>query len=202
MSINNISPDITQLIDTFGYLIVASGIGIESIGIPFPGETILIAASVYAGAGHLSIFWVIVSAASGAIIGDNVGYTLGRYEGRRLLTKFGKYFKIYPRHLKYAERYFKRFGDKTVFFGRFIAILRIWAAALAGVNKMKWKTFLLYNALGGITWATFYGIIGYYLGENLPLLFSVLRSINKIGICLFGLVIVTVVIITIRKRFF
>src|SRR5258708_1126884 len=99
------SPELINLIKTYGYMAVAAGIGIESIGIPFPGETIVVAAGIYAGAGHLSVVWVIVSASIGAITGDNIGYTIGKHGGHILLKRFGKYIHIYPQHLEHAESY-------------------------------------------------------------------------------------------------
>lgn len=182
MSTQLASPEILNIICTYGYLAVALGIGIESTGIPFPGEIILVTGAIYAGAGHLSILWVIIASSIGAIIGDNLGYTIGRYGGYRLLKRFGKYIHIYPQHLEYAEKYFKKHGGKTVFFGRFVSILRTWAAFLAGTHKMKWKTFLAYNAAGGIVWSITFGILGYFLGKNLSLLSTILHGIGIFGI--------------------
>lgn len=192
------SPEVISLINHYGYFAVALGIGIESIGIPFPGETILIAASVYAGTGHLSIFWVIAACSAGAIIGDNIGYLIRKHGGYRLLMRFGAYFHISPKHLEYAEKYFKKHGGKTVFFGRFITLLRTWAAVLAGTHKMKWQTFLFYNAAGGITWTICYGLLGYLLGKNLPLLTTVLHTIGILGLFIFAGIVVAI-IITWRK---
>ena len=153
-------------LDTIGYPAVAIFIMIESSGIPFPGETMLLLASFYAAVSHqLQIPLVIACAAFGAIIGDNIGYYIGRTGGRAFAVRFGKYFFIKPEHLDRAEEYFAKHGDKTVFFGRFIAVLRAWAAFLAGVNKMQWRTFLFYNAAGGILWATIFGTLGYVAGR-------------------------------------
>ena len=155
-------------LDTIGYPAVAIFVMIESSGIPFPGETMLLLASFYAGASHqLQIPIVIACAAIGAIIGDNIGYCIGRTGGRAFVVRFGKYVFIKPEHLDRAEEYFAKHGDKTVFFGRFIAVLRAWAAFLAGVNNMHWRTFLLYNATGGIVWAATFGMIGYVAGRFL-----------------------------------
>lgn len=187
-----VSPSVLHFIHAYGYLAVGLGIGIESIGIPVPGESILVAAAIYAGSGHLSILWVIIWCAVGAIIGDNIGYLIGKYGGLKLVTKYGRYIRIYPKHLEHAEKYFKKHGGKTVFFGRFIAFLRIWAAFLAGVNKMEWQTFLFYNAAGGIFWTLFYGLLGYTLGKNLPLLSSVLHTVGFIGLFIFAVIFVAV----------
>jgi membrane protein DedA with SNARE-associated domain len=153
-------------LDNFGYAAVALFIMVESSGIPFPGETMLLLASFYAAVSHqLQIPLVIACAAFGAIIGDNIGYAIGRSGGRALVVRYGKYVFIQPEHLTLAEAYFAKHGNKTVFFGRFIALLRAWAAFLAGVNHMHWRTFLFYNAVGGILWATIYGTIGYIAGR-------------------------------------
>lgn len=155
-------------LNTFGYPAVVIFVMIESSGIPFPGETMLLLAAFYAGASHqLQIPIVIACAALGAIIGDNIGYLIGRTGGRAIVVRFGKYVFIKPEHLDRAELYFSNHGDKTVFFGRFIAVLRAWAAFLAGVNHMHWRTFLFYNAAGGILWAATFGTLGYVAGHYL-----------------------------------
>jgi membrane protein DedA with SNARE-associated domain len=148
----------------FGYPAVVLFIMIESSGIPFPGETMLLFASFTAGlpGSHLSIVGVIIAASVGAIIGDNLGYLVGRYGGRPFVLRFGKYVFLREHHLDAAEQFFIRHGDKTVFFGRFVAVLRAWAAFLAGVNKMPWPKFLAYNAAGGICWATLMGVLAFY----------------------------------------
>src|SRR5579859_5359798 len=174
---------LTQVLDRFGYPLVSLFVAIESSGIPFPGETMLITAAVYAGTGgHLSIAWIIVAAAVGAIVGDNVGYTAGRYGGRPIVARYGKYIDLRDEHLDRAERFFDRYGDRTVFFGRFVALLRAWAAFLAGTNRMRWPKFLLFNAAGGILWAIIYGLLGYLLSHNLPLLHKILSVLGIVGV--------------------
>lgn len=149
-----------------GYPAVSIFVMIESTGIPFPGETMLLLASFFAGTQHtLQIPIVIACAALGAIVGDNLGYTVGRTGGHALVQRFGKYIFLKPEHLHIGEQFFAKHGDKTVFFGRFISILRAWAAFLAGVNNMPWRSFLIYNATGGIIWATIYGLLGFYAGR-------------------------------------
>jgi membrane protein DedA with SNARE-associated domain len=189
---------LTNLLNTYGYPLVALFVGIESSGIPFPGETMLVTAAVYAGTGHLSIFWVIVAGAAGAIVGDNLGFTAGRLGGRPLVLRYGGYVRLKPEHLEYAERFFERHGDKTVFLGRFVAVLRAWAALLAGINRMPWSKFLVYNAAGGIVWATAYGLLGYTLGHNLPLLNKVLRILGVVGVA--GAVIVVAIAYIVWRR--
>ncbi len=154
-------------LSVLGYPAVAIFVMIESAGIPFPGETILLLAAFYAAVNQqLQIPFVIVSAALGAIAGDNIGYYIGRTGGKALVARYGHRVFLKPEHLARAELFFARHGDKTVFFGRFISILRAWAAFLAGVNKMHWRTFVIYNAAGGILWATIFGLLGYYAGRT------------------------------------
>jgi membrane protein DedA with SNARE-associated domain len=139
---------------------------LESFGIPLPGETALIAFGVLAAQGHYSIVWVIVLAAAGAIIGDNLGYWLiGRLGGRALFERWRLLRRYSDSFLPAAERIMARHGGKTVFFGRFIAILRFTAAWVAGIGRMHWLRFLFWNAAGGIIWATAVGLVSYYAGK-------------------------------------
>jgi membrane protein DedA with SNARE-associated domain len=151
--------------ENVGYVAVAIFVGVEASGVPVPGETALIAAAVLASQGHLSIELVIAIAAAAAIVGDNIGYMLGRRFGRRLLERPGRTKVRRQLALARGEQLFARHGPKAVFLGRWIALLRIWAAWLAGIAGMRWSSFLLWNALGGIGWALFFGLLGYWGGE-------------------------------------
>lgn len=156
------------LLANYGYWAVFVFVAIESTGIPFPGETMLLTAAIYAGTTHhLAIPLVILAAAAGAIVGDNVGFWVGREGGYRLLRRYGPYIRLDERKIKLGQYLFLKHGGKVVFFGRFVAVLRAWAAFLAGTNRMRWPSFLIYNALGGVVWATVYGLGGYYLGDNI-----------------------------------
>ncbi len=160
--------DLQHFLSTYGYWAVLFFVAIESTGIPFPGETMLLLAAIDAGiTHHLSILLVIVAAASGAILGDNIGFWVGREGGFRLLRRYGRYLHLNESRLKVGLYLFRKHGGKVVFFGRFVAVLRAWAAFLAGTNRMPWPRFLLFNALGGISWATIYGLGGYLLGDNI-----------------------------------
>jgi len=146
-------------------------VGAESVGIPLPGETTLILAALYAGATqHLNIAGVILAATLGAIIGDNIGYLLGRLGGYRLLRRYGHYVRIDEHRVKIGRYLFDRHGGKVVFFGRFVTVLRAYAAFLAGTMKMAWQRFLLFNAAGGVAWALLYGLGFYYFGSVLTAL--------------------------------
>ena len=176
------------LLNTYGYWAVLVFVGIESIGIPFPGETMLLVAAIYAGTTHrLVILLVIVAAASGAILGDNIGFWIGREGGYRLLRRYGRYIRLEERRLKLGQYLFLKHGGKVVFFGRFVAVLRAFAAFLAGTNRMPWPRFLFFNAAGGIVWATLYGLGGYFLGDNIHRLTG---TIGIIAIVLAAIVII------------
>ena len=135
---------------------------------PVPGETTLIAAALYAGStGNLKIWWVIAVAAGAAIVGDNIGFAIGRYGGARLLLRYGGKIRLDERRIKVGIWLFRRHGGKVVFFGRFVSVLRTYAAFLAGTNRMSWPRFLAFNAAGGIVWASVYGIVYYEFGQGL-----------------------------------
>jgi membrane protein DedA with SNARE-associated domain len=158
----------TSLVAQYGYLAVFAIIGLESFGIPLPGETTLIAAAIYAGATHrLSIVGIILAAIAGAILGDNLGYLIGHQGGYRLLVRYGRYIRFNEPRIKLARYLFMRFGGQVVFFGRFVAVLRAYAAFLAGTSRMRWRTFLLFNAAGGVVWASVYGTAAYFLGASI-----------------------------------
>lgn len=151
--------------DHLGYLLPAL-IGIESLGIPSPGETALVLACVLASQGKLSIELVIAIAAASAILGDNIGYWIGRVAGRRVLTAPGFMHDRRVKLIDYGDRFFDKHGPKAVFLGRWVALVRVTAAWMAGMNHMPFRQFFLYNALGGITWAVAVGLVGYYAGAG------------------------------------
>lgn len=161
-------PDIHHLIETYGYGVIAGIVALEGMGIPVPGETALIIAAVYAQrTHHLSIALVIVAAAAGAILGDNTGYFIGRELGYRLVFRFGRYVGLNESRIKLGQYLFARHGGKVVFVARFVAVLRTVAALLAGLNYMPWRRFVVFNAAGGILWATVYGNGAYWLGKQI-----------------------------------
>jgi membrane protein DedA with SNARE-associated domain len=152
-------------LSAYGHFAVFGIVGLESAGVPLPGETILVAAAILAGQGKLHLWGVIGAAAAGAILGDNCGYWVGREFGFPIAYRYGRYIKLDERRLKLGQYLFLRQGGKVVFFGRFVAILRTWAAFLAGVNHFNWERFFLFNAAGGIVWASIFGVGGYVLGR-------------------------------------
>jgi membrane protein DedA with SNARE-associated domain len=158
-----------------GYLLPAV-IGLESMGIPSPGETALVLAAVLASQGKLQIWLVIVIAIASAILGDNIAYWIGRKVGREVLEAPGPWHKRRVRLLALGERFFTRHGPKAVFLGRWVALLRVVVAWMAGINEMPATHFLLWNALGGITWATTVGLVGYFAGN------AAAKAINQFGV--------------------
>ena len=186
--------ELLHLLATYGYWAVLVFVAIESTGIPFPGETMLLIAAIYAGTTHrLSIPLVIVAAASGAILGDNIGFWIGREGGYRLLRRYGRYIRLDERKIKLGQYLFRKHGGKVVFFGRFVAVLRALAAFLAGTNRLSWQRFLLFNALGGIVWATLYGMGGSLLGKNIDRFTGPLGTITIVLAVLITLVFLVVV---------
>ena len=155
----------THFIQDYGLLFLFAIVCLESAGAWLPGETALIAAAIYASNGHLSIIGVIAVAAVAAIIGDNIGYWLGREGGRRLLYRYGLLARFADRVLPPAERFFERHGGKAVFFARFFGGVRVTGAWMAGITRMSWWRFLFWNALGGIVWAVGVGVIAFYGGH-------------------------------------
>lgn len=187
-----------SILGAYGYVGVGLIVALESMGLPLPGETVLLAAAAYAGAGGpLHIAGVIGSASAGAILGDTAGYWLGRFGGLRLLERYGQYIWLSRPKLARAQAYFERHGGKTVFFGRFVAFLRIFAALLAGVGGMPYGRFLTYNVLGGVCWAVIMGSLGYTLGRNLPLLE---RSVRWLGLGGAGVLILVVAAMLYLRR--
>lgn len=162
------SHHLAGLLHEYGYGLIAVLIGLESMGLPLPGESLLIGAALYAGTTHeLSMPLVVAAASLGAIVGDNLGYLIGRSVGYRLLHRYGGYVRLTPQRLEAGRWLFARHGGKVVLFGRFVAILRTLAALLAGANRMPWPHFFAANAAGGIAWASLYGFGAYALGKEI-----------------------------------
>jgi membrane protein DedA with SNARE-associated domain len=188
--------DFVHTLAQYGYLAVFVFVAVESIGVPFPGETMLVTAAVYAGATHrLSILLIIGAAAAGAIIGDNIGYALGHWGGYRLLVRHGHHVRLHQAQVKVGRYVFLRHGVAVVFFGRFVAILRTFAALLAGATRMPRGRFLLANASGGIFWAAIFGVGAYIAGNQLT------RVSRPLGIALgVGMVLAAAAVILASRR--
>jgi len=178
---------LTDMAQHVGYPLMFLLIMAESSGLPLPGETALITAAVLASQGRLQIELVIPLAAVAAIIGDNIGYLIGRKGGRWLLERPGWFHSQRQKALSNGEVFFKKHGPKAVFLGRFVLGLRVWASWLAGATRMYWRSFVFWNACGGVVWATAVGLVGYFLGHAAG------NAIQTFG--LFGLVGVLVAVI-------
>ena len=190
--------DIRSIADTIGYPAAALGILIESTGIPFPGELTLVAVAAYAGSGHLNIVAVIILGALGAVLGGDIGYFIGRRGGRPFIEKVLSVFRLEVAHLAQAEMFFAHHGDKTILVGRFVLGLRSWASVFAGVAHMPFGRFQLYSVLGAVPWAITWGVIGYLLGNNWPLLMTVMKTVGYGGVAV--LVAVVVIFLVVRRR--
>jgi membrane protein DedA with SNARE-associated domain len=189
--------NISHLIDTYGYWAVFLLVGAESLGIPVPGETALIVAGTYAGHTHRLNPWIIfLVAAAAAIIGDNIGFWIGDKGGYRLARRYGHLVRLDEHKLKIARYVFDLHGPKVVFFGRFVSILRTYAAFLAGTSRMRWRKFLPANAAGGILWAGIYTFAAYLAGNALQ------RASHTIDLIIVGVAIlaVTGVIFVVRRQ--
>ncbi|MDQ2910463.1 MAG: DedA family protein [Actinomycetota bacterium] len=153
------------LVHHYGLIALFLIVMLESGGLPLPGETALVAAGVFASRGELNIVEVIAVAAAAAIVGDNIGYSIGRTGGRKLLERSKLLSRWSGNVLPWAEGFFERHGAKTIFIGRFFSILRVTAAWMAGISRMPWWKFFVWNAAGGICWAALVGLVAYYLGQ-------------------------------------
>jgi membrane protein DedA with SNARE-associated domain len=169
-----------------GYLLPAI-IGLESMGIPSPGETALVAGAVLASQGKLHIWLVIMIGVASAIIGDNIGYLLGRKIGRQVLEASGPFHRHRREVIAAGDRFFAKHGPKAVFLARWIALVRFAAAWLAGINRMPIKQFFFWNALGGLTWGITFGLVGYYGGKAAA---GVLEKIGIAGAVVLGLMLI------------
>jgi membrane protein DedA with SNARE-associated domain len=181
-----------DLIQVYGLWILFMVVMLESMGVPMPGETVLVTAALYAGSTHqIGIASVVLVAATAAVIGDNIGYLIGHSIGIRVLVRYGKHVRLNEPRLKVGQYLFLRHGGKIVFFGRFVALLRTYAALLAGANRMSWRHFLIMNTLGGICWASLFGGGAYLFGEQMKRVagpVSVLLLIAAISLAAAGIV--------------
>jgi membrane protein DedA with SNARE-associated domain len=179
--------DASHLVEVSGYPLLALLVMAESGGVPVPGETALIIGGVLSSQGKLQIELVIAVAACAAIVGDNIGYLIGRKGGRWLLERPGPFHRQRRQVIAMGVPFFERHGPKAVFFGRFVLGLRTWASWLAGANHMRWRTFFLWNALGGICWATGVGLAAYFLGRSAGGVITKFGLVGLAGVLLAGI---------------
>jgi membrane protein DedA with SNARE-associated domain len=188
----------TALVDAIGYPAAGLGILIESAGVPFPGETLLLAAAAWAAARHHSIVLVIFFGFLGSTAGADIGYLLGFRGGRPFVERFGSLFRIRPEHIARSEMFFARHGDKAVLLARFILGLRTWGSMLAGMSRMPFWRFQIFSALGGLAWAALIGVAGYLLGSNLGLLEAIIRDLGIGGLVV--VVAIAIILVVAQRR--
>jgi membrane protein DedA with SNARE-associated domain/membrane-associated phospholipid phosphatase len=161
---------LVNLLGQYGYAIIFLGVFLESAGVPVPGETILLGAGFFAYQGMFTLPWVIIVGIAAAILGDNLGYWIGRRNGRPLVERHGRLIGLTPQRLAAFEVFFQHHGAKTIFLARFVTGLRVVAALLAGLSRLPWSEFLFYNAAGALVWATAVALVGYLFGQSWDLL--------------------------------
>src|SRR5437762_1685105 len=164
---------IEQYMIAYGYWAVFFGVMLENAGLPIPGETILLVGGYFAASrpGEFNLIRVMITAAVGAVVGDNIGFAIGHHFGRGFLLKIGRFFFLTPKRFEHMEKYFESHGNKTILVARFITGLRVFAALLAGASrKMPWRVFFLYNVTGAVLWSVVITTLGYLFGQSLPLL--------------------------------
>jgi len=180
LSMSDFAHHLMRLLQTYTYPVLVGLVLLESLGIPLPGEIALVTAAAYASLGHISIYAVIILAALAAIVGGALGYLIGLRGGLPLVLHYGGYIGVRRRHVDRAHAFFEKHGAKTILFGRFIAILRTWAAIVAGGAGMSFPKFVLYNSIGSVVWAIVFGWLGYYFGRDLPLLESYISRVSLV----------------------
>ncbi len=188
---------ILTLFGRYGYAVLFVGVFLENLGIPVPGETVLLAAGFFAKQGTLRLSIVIPCAIVAAIFGDNFGYWIGRRGGRKFIERYGKYIGLSAKRLTGVEAYFRKHGPHTIFTARFISGLRVVAALAAGVTHVPWPTFLLYNAAGAVAWATAMGFLGFLFGQSWPLLE---HWVGRAGLVVVGLVAAAILFAVLRRQ--
>jgi membrane protein DedA with SNARE-associated domain len=189
---------IEQYMLAYGYWAVFFGVMLENAGVPVPGETILLIAGYFASTGEFHLALVMLIAATGAVIGDNIGFAIGHHYGRNVLLRIGRFFFLTPKRFARMEKYFEDHGNKTVLVARFVTGLRVFAALLAGASKMPWRVFVVYNVAGAILWSVVITTLGYLFGASLPLL---VKWVGRSGtILLIAAIVIGVVIWRVRKH--
>jgi membrane protein DedA with SNARE-associated domain len=192
---------LAPILDHYGYLAVAGFVALEDFGVPVPGETILVAAAVYAGAGRLNIFAVALIGIAAAIVGDNIGYAVGRFGGRALVLRLGRYVRLTAERLDKAEGFFRRYGGIVVTAARFIEGLRQVNGIVAGLSRMPWPRFLAFNALGATLWAGAWASIGYLAGDHITAIYAAItRYLLYVLIALGAVVAALITRAVVRRR--
>ncbi|MFG2887514.1 DedA family protein [Streptomyces sp. NPDC048297] len=192
--------DLAPLLDHWGYAAVGGALFLEDFGVPVPGETVLIAASVYAGAGRLNIVVVALIAFLAAICGDNVGYAIGRFGGHRLVTRYGRYVLLTPERVARAEGFFARHGGKVVTVARFVEGLRQANGIIAGLSEMPWPRFLAFNMLGAALWVGTWVTLGALAGDHIGTLYPAVQRYELYVLAAAAVVLAALVARHLRRR--
>jgi len=189
---------IEQYMLAYGYWAVFFGVMLENAGVPVPGETILLIAGYFASTGKFHLGLVMLIAATGAVVGDNIGFAIGHHYGRNVLLRVGRFFFLTPKRFAHMENYFERHGNKTILVARFITGLRVFAALLAGASKMPWRVFIVFNVAGAVLWSVVITTLGYLFGQSLPLL---VKWVGRSGtILLISAIVIGIVVWRVRKH--
>jgi len=188
---------IVDLFARYGYAAVFVGVFLENSGLPVPGETALLAGAALSHYGRLALPWVIVTAMTAAILGDNLGFLLGRRFGRGFLERHGRRVGLTAPRLAMFDRFVQRHGARTIFIARFVTGLRVFGAVLAGASDLPWPTFLFWNATGAVAWSITFGVVGYALGQSWD---TLERWIGRSGLIAFAIVAAAAVVAVLRGR--
>jgi len=188
---------LVDLFARYGYAVVFVGVCLENAGMPVPGETALLAGAALSNYGRLSLPWVIANAIVAAILGDNVGFLIGRRFGRSVLERHGRRVGLTDARLAMFDRFFKQHGARTIFIARFVTGLRVFGALLAGASDLPWPRFLFWNATGAVAWSITFGLVGYALAYSWD---TLERWIGRTGLIAFGIVVVVVIVAILRSR--
>ncbi len=181
---------VAPVLDHYGYAAVAGFLLLENFGIPLPGETILIAAAVYAGAGKLNILIVWTVAVVASVIGDNIGFAIGHYGGEKFVKRYGRYIFLSEKRLAAAQNFFNKYGGPVVTIARFIAGLRQLNGIVAGTAEMRWRTFLLFNIIGAVLWVSVWSGVGYLAGSHINTIYQQLRRFEGLALILVAILII------------
>lgn len=188
------------VLDSFGYLAVGGLITLEDFGVPVPGETMLIAAAVYAGSGRLNIVGVGLIAVLAAVVGDNIGYAIGFFGGRALVLRYGKYVLLTGERLEKAEGFFARNGGKVVVVARFIEGLRQANGIIAGIAEMPWPRFLAFNMIGAVLWVGVWASVGYLAGDHIETVYSEITRYSLYLLIALAVVVVALIVRAALRR--
>ena len=191
---------VAPVLDHYGYAAVAGCLLLENFGVPLPGETILIAAAIYAGAGKLNIVIIWIVAVVASVIGDNIGFAIGHYGGERFVTKYGRYIFLSEKRLLAAQDFFNKNGGLVVTVARFIAGLRQLNGIVAGTAHMKWPTFIVFNIIGAALWVSVWSGVGYLAGNHIDVLYNQLRHFETAALVIIAILVIGHFALKIRRK--